>query len=198
MTNALDKAMGEVHAARSKIREEITAVCGEITRLEEENRTLPGQPVSFREFKKCVLDLVTAAGARYAETHIRSTIIDFAKGANRDMANLDKYGQPLTLGELDQAIGGKLFPMANARLLSGGTPNRGEDMMLYAVFSGAVTETLSRVMERMSPEELGLEDDPEGGMTREEMRGRIAANLAEIERLKERKTTLEGELARLS
>jgi hypothetical protein len=71
--------------------------------------------------------------------------------------------------------------------------------MLYAVFSGAVQETLSRMIDQLSPADLGLPDKPsEPEMTRAEMSEQIADNLAEIDRLKARKATLEGELRKLS
>lgn len=196
MTETLDTALEKIQSARAGIRSEIESITGEIARMEEENRSLPDKPADFGEVKKAMLELVAAAGARYAQTHIRASIIDFAKGAYRDMAELGKYGQPLTLGELDGAVRGEIFPMANTRFLSGGT-GKLDDLMLYAVFSGAVQETLSRLIDQLSPADLGITADS-GGMTREEMNERIAANRAEIDRLKSRRTTLESELKKLS
>jgi len=47
--------------------------------------------------------------------------------------------------------------------------------MLYAVFSGAVQETLSRMIDQLSPADLGLPATPsEPEMTRAEMAERIA------------------------
>lgn len=198
MTETLDKALEKIQSARSSIRSEIESIASEIARLEEENCGLPKRTASFGEIKKGILDLVETAGVRYASNHIKTSIIDFAKGAYRDMAELSKYGQPLTLGELDGAIKGEIFPMANARFLSrsaGGI----DDLMLYAVFSGAVQETLSRMIDLLSPADLGLPDAPsEPEMTRAEMIEKIAANRTEIERLKARKATLDGELRKLS
>ena len=198
MTDKLDKALEAVQSARADIRSEIESVAGDIARLEQENRDLPQRKASFGEIKKGILDLVETAGARYASNHIKASIIDFAKGAYRDMADIQKYGQTLTLGELDGAINGTIFPMANARFLSRGAGGI-DDLMLYAVFSGAVQEALSRMIDMLSPADLGLPDAPSGPeMTRAEMAGRIAANTAEIERLKSRKTMLESELRKLS
>ncbi len=198
MAGTLEKALSAVQSARAEIKAEIESITGEIARLEDENLAMPSQKASFGEIKKAILDLVDAAGARHAETHIRATIIDFAKGAYRDMANLDKYGQTLTLGELDGAVKGEVFPMANARFLSGGAGEI-DDLMLYAVFSGAVKETLSRLIDMLSPSDLGIPQAIDAaGMTREEMNERIAANLTEIDRLKSRKAALENELRKLS
>lgn len=114
------------------------------------------------------------------------------------MAELKKYGQTLTLGELEGAIQGEIFPMANTRFLSGGA-GQVDDLMLYAVFSGVVQETLSRMIDLLSPADLGLPEAPsEPEMTRAEMTKKIAANKAEIERLMSRKATLDGELRKLS
>lgn len=198
MTDTLDKALEAVQIARAGIRSEIESITGDVARLEQENRDLPKCQASFGEIKKGILELVETAGARYASNHIKASIIDFAKGAHRDMAELQKYGQPLTLGELDGAIKGEIFPMANARFLSGGV-GRVDDLMLYAVFSGAVQETLSRMIDLLSPADLGLPEAPsEPEMTRTEMAERIAANKVEIDRLKSRKTLLESELKKLS
>lgn len=198
MTDKLDKALEAVQKARAGIRGEIESITGNIARLEQETRDLPKRTASFGEIKKGILDLVETAGARYASNHIKASIIDFAKGAYRDMSELSKYGQPLTLGELDGAIKGEIFPMGNARFLSNGAGGI-DDLMLYAVFSGAVQETLSRMIDLLSPADLGLPDTPsEPEMTRAEMNERIAANHAEIERLKARKATLDGELRKLS
>lgn len=198
MTDKLDKALEAVQKARAGIRGEIESITGDIARLEQENRDLPKRTASFGELKKGILDLVETAGARYASTHIKASIIDFAKGAYRDMAELSKYGQPLTLGELDGAIKGEIFPMGNASFLSRGAGGI-DDLMLYAVFSGAVQETLSRMIDLLSPADLGLPDTPsEPEMTRAEMIEKIAANRAEIERLEARKATLDGELRKLS
>lgn len=198
MTETLDMALEKIQTARAAIRSEIETIAGEIARLEDENLALPRQTASFGELKKGMLELVQAAGKRYADTHIRASIIDFAKGAYRDMADLDKYGQPLTLGELDGAIKGEVFPMANTRFLTGGA-SRGDDLVLYAVLTGAIQETLARQVDQLTPADLGVPDqDGVPGMTREEMNGRIASNRAEIERLKGRKTTLESELKKLS
>lgn len=197
MTETLDKALEKVHSARAGIRSEVESITGDISRLEQENRDLPKRTASFGEIKKGILNLVETAGARYASTHIKAAIIDFAKGAGRDMAGLSKYGQPLTLGELDRAIKGEIFPMGNTRFLSRGDGGV-DDLMLYAVFSGAIQETLARLIDQLSPADLGMKDQAETGMTRTEMNERIAANHAEIERLKARKETLGGELRKLS
>lgn len=198
MTEKLDKALEAVQSARADIRSEIESMSSDIARLEQENRDLPKHQASFGEIKKGILELVVTAGARYASNHIKASIIDFAKGAYRDMADLQKYGQTLTLGELDGAVKGSIFPMANTRFLSRGVGGV-DDLMLYAVFSGAVQETLSRMIDQLSPADLGLPDKPsEPEMTRAEMSEQIADNLAEIDRLKARKATLEGELKKLS
>lgn len=198
MTDKLDKALEAIQSARSNIRSDIEAIASDITLLEQENRDLPKHKASFGEIKKGVLELVETAGARYASTYIKASIIDFAKGAYRDMADLGKYGQTLTLGELDGAIRGEIFPMGNTRFLSRGAGGV-DDLMMYAVFSVAVQETLSRLIDTLSPADLGLPDTPsEPAMTRTEMTGRIATNREEIERLKARKATLEGELRKLS
>lgn len=196
MSETLDRALEEIHAARASIRTEIETITAEIGRLEQENRTLPTQTAPFADLKQGILEMVKAAGERYAETQIRASIVDFAKGAYRDMADLGRYGEPLTLGELDSAIKGELFPMANTRFLSGG-PGRGDDLVLYAVLSEAVQAALARVVDQLSPSDLGIRED-NGGMTREQMNERIAANGAEIARLKSRKAALEGELSKLS
>lgn len=198
MTEQLDKALEAVQGARANIRSEIGSITSDIARLEQENRDLPKHKASFGEIKKGILELVVTAGARYASNHIKASIIDFAKGAYRDMADLQKYGQTLTLGELDGAIKGEIFPMANTRFLSRGAGGV-DDLMLYAVFSGAVQETLSRMIDQLSPADLGLPATPsESEMTRAEMTERIAGNLTEIDSLKARKATLEGELRKLS
>jgi cell division protein FtsB len=198
MSEALDKALVKIQHARAGIRDEIDSITGEITRLEQENRDLPNQTASFGEIKKAILELVEATGARYADTHIRASIIDFAKGAGRDMSQLDRYGKTLTLGELNGAIRGEVFPMANTCFLSGGA-GRLDDLMLYAVLSDAVKETLSRMMDLLSPADLGLPDTPsEPAMTRAEMTERIVANRDEVATLKARKEILEGELVKLS
>lgn len=199
MTKTIDAALAQIQSARATIRNEIGSITTEIERLEKENRAMPGQKASFGEIKKGVIDLVEKAGARYADTHIKASIIDFAKGAYRDTSALHTYGQTLTLGELDAAINGQLWPMANSRFLTGGNAGTAEDLMLYAVITGAVQETLSRVIDTLSPADLGLHhtpSDPE--MTRAEMNERIATNQAEIDRLKVRKTTLDGELKKIS
>lgn len=199
MSDKLDKALEAIQRARTTIRSDIESVTSDIARLEQINRDLPKHEASFGEIKKGVLELVETAGARYASTYIRASIIDFAKGAYRDMASLDKYGQPLTLGELDGAIKGEIFPMGNTRFLSGGGSGRVDDLALYAVHSGAVQETLSRIIDQLSPADLGLPATPSAPeMTRAEMSEQIADNLAEINRLKTRKATLEGELRKLS
>jgi hypothetical protein len=198
MAETLDKALEKIQSARAGIRSEIESISSEIARLEEENRALPNQTASFGEVKKAVLELVETAGARYAETQIRASIIDFAKGAYRDMAELGKYGKTLTLGELDGAIKGEIFPMANTRFLSGGVGQL-DDLMLYAVFSGAVQETLSRLIDQLSPTDLGMKNSAtDSEMTRDKMNELITSNRAEIDRLKLRKTTLESELKKLS
>lgn len=196
MTETLDQALEKVQSARNGLRNEIETIAAELARLEEENRTLPSQTASFSEIKQGILDLVEASGARYAKTHIRPTIIDFAKGAYRDLAELDRYGEPLTLGELDAAVNGEIFPMANTRFLSGGT-GQADDLILYAVLSGAVRETMSRMLDQLTPADLGL-DDSAAVMTRAEMRDRMAANRAEIAHLSARKAQLESELKKLS
>lgn len=196
MTDKLDQALEAVRTARANILSDIESITSGIARLEQENRSLPNQTASFGEIKKAVLEMVVTAGVRYANTHIRATIIDFAKGAYRDMAELDKYGKTLTLGELNGAVKGEIYPMANTRFLSGGT-GRPDDLMLYAVFSGAVQETLARLIDQLSPADLGI-TNPAAEMTREEMNERIAANRVEIDRLKSRKTLLESELKKLS
>jgi cell division protein FtsB len=195
MNEALDTALERIQKARADIRSEIESIAGEVARLKEENRTLPMQTASFGELKKGNLDLVKSAGTHYTETSIRGLIIDFAKGATRDMASLSKYGQPLSLGELDAAVTRKAFPIANTKFIS----SNGDigDLALYAVLQDAVQETLSRVLDQLSPADLGVKADS-GGMTREEMNERIAANRAEIERLESRKTTLASELKKLS
>lgn len=198
MTEKLDEALEAVRTARANILSDIESMSSDIARLELENSDLPKHKASFGEIKKGILELVETAGARYASTHIKASIIDFAKGAYRDMADLNKYGQTLTLGELDGAVRGEIFPMANTRFLSSGS-GRVDDLMIYAVFSGAVQETLSRMIDLLSPADLGLSENPsEPEMTRAEMTERIADNLAEIDRLKARKATLEGELRKLS
>lgn len=198
MTDKLDKALEAIQNARANIRNDIESITSDITRLEQENRDLPKHKASFEEIKKGVLELVETAGARYASTYIKASIIDFAKGAYRDMADAGKYGQTLTLGELDGAIKGEIFPMGNTRFLSRGAGGV-DDLMLYAVFSGAVQETLSRMIDLLSPADMGLPDTPsEPAMTRADMTERIAANREEIERLKARKAALEGELKKLS
>lgn len=195
MSTSLEKALQEVQAARARILGEIESITLEIAHREEENRTLPMQTASFGELKKGVLDLVQSAGAHYVETSIRGLIIDFAKGATRDMAGLSNYGQTLSLGELDAAVTRKTFPMANSKFIS----RNGQigDLALYALFQGAVQETLSRVMDGLSPADLGVKDDS-GGMTREEMNSAIAGNCVEIERLKVKKAALQGELKMIS
>ena len=199
MTDKLDQALEAVRTARANILSDIESITSDIARLEQENRDLPKHKASFGEIKKGVLELVESAGGRYASPYIRASIIDFAKGAYRDMASLNKYGQTLTLGELDGAIKGEIFPMGNTRFLSGGASGRVDDLVLYAVLSGAVQETLSRMIDQLSPADLGLPATPsEPEMTRAEMTERIAGNLAEIDSLKARKATLEGELRKLS
>lgn len=198
MTETLDKALVKIQNARADIRSKIESIIGKIASMEQENKSLPDQAASFSEIKKAVLELVVTAGMRYADRHIRTTIIDFAKGAYRDASGLVKYGQTLTLGELNGAIKGEIFPMANTNFLSGGTGQMG-DLMLYAVLSGAVQEALSRQIDQLSPADLGINnpaDEPE--MTRDEMNERIAANCTEIERLKQQKTQLEIKLKKLS
>ena len=199
MTETLDNALEKIHSARAAIRSEIESIKGEIARLEQENRTLPDQTASFGEIKKGVLDLVASAGARYAETYIRASIIDFAKGAYRDMGSLSKYGQPLSLGELDAAVKGKSFPMANSPFLTGGNADKANDLVLYAISHAAVQEVLSRLMETLTPADFGLRESPrDEEMSRAEMNERIAANLAQIDNLRERKAVLESELKKLS
>jgi uncharacterized coiled-coil DUF342 family protein len=198
MSKSLDTALEQVQSARINLRSEIESIASEINLLEQENRSLPNQTASFGELKKAILELVVTAGARHAETHIRASIIDFAKGAGRDMSELNKYGKPLTLGELNGAIRGEIFPMANTRFLSSGA-GQIDDLVLYAVLSGAVQEMLSRMLDQLSPADLGLKNmDAEPEMTRDEMNERIASNRAEIERLKSQKTQLESELKKLS
>lgn len=198
MTETLDKALVKIQNARADIRSKIESITGKIASLEQENKSLPDQTASLSEIKKAVLELVVTAGMRYADRHIRATIIDFAKGAYRDASELVKYGQTLTLGELNGAIRGEIFPMANTNFLSSGTGQMG-DLMLYAVLSGSVQEALSRQIDQLSPADLGIKnpaDEPE--MTRDEMNERIAANCTEIDRLKLQKTQLEHELKKLS
>lgn len=198
MTETLDKALEKIQSARADLRSEIESTVSEIARLEQENRALPKQEASFGEVKKGVADLVAAAGARYAKTYIRASIIDFAKGVGRDLSELSKYGQPLTLGELDGAIKGEIFPMANTRFLSGGG-GIADDLVLYAVLSEAVQKTLSQQLAQLSPADLGMKASADApAMTRAEMNERIAANCGEIDRLKSRKVLLESELNKLS
>lgn len=198
MTKSLDSALEQIQSARTNLRSEIESIASEIDRREQENRSLPNQTASFGELKKAILEMVVTAGARHAERHIRASIIDFAKGAGRDMSELNKYGNPLTLGELNGAILGDIFPMANTGFLSSGA-GQIDDLALYAVFPDAVRETLSRMIDQLSPADLGLKNsDAEPEMTRDEMNERIAANRAEIERLKLQKTQLESELKNLS
>lgn len=196
MTETLDQALEQIQSARNGLRNEIETIAAELARLEEENRTLPSQTASFSEVKQGILDLVEAAGARYAQTRIRQTVVDFAKGAYRDMAELDRYGEPLTLGEIEAAINGEIFPMANTRFLSGAA-GQADDLILYAVLSGGVRETLAGVLDQITPAELGI-DDSAAVMTRAEMKERMAANRAEIDRLGARKAQLESELKKLS
>lgn len=196
MNETLDKALEKIHSARADISSEIESIAVEIVRLEQETRSLPKQTASFSEIKKGILDLVVAAGERHADAQIRASIIDFAKGAYRDIGSPEKYGTPLTLGELDAAIKGELFPMANTRFLSGGV-GKADDLVLYAVLSDAVRKTLSRQLDKLTSADLGMKGaEPE--MSRDEMNERIAANLARIANLKERKAVLESELKKLS
>lgn len=198
MNESLDTALEKINSARIRIRNEIGATGAKITQLEQENIFLPKQIASFGEVKKSILALVAAAGERYAKTYIRAAIIDFAKGASRDPGDMRKYGQPLTLGELNGAINGEIFPMANTGFLSGGAANLG-DLVLYAVQPLAVQETLTKLLDQLAPSDLGLNNlGVETEITLDQMNERIAANLAEINLLKSRKTQLENELKKLS
>ena len=66
-------------------------------------------------------------------------------------------------------------------------------LMLYAVFSGAVQETLARLIDQLSPADLGITNSAaEPEMTREEMNERIAEALEiETDRVNVKATTTE-------
>ena len=198
MSKSLEKALHEVQEARTRIKGEIESITREIASLEDENRMLPTRSASFDEIKKGIFDLVDAAGARYAKNYLKATVIDFAKGAYRDVANLSHYGKTLTIGELDAAVKGQVWPMANTRFLSGGN-GKVDDLVFYAIVGDAVKAGIAGVLDQLTPADLGIADDVgESAMSREDMNKLIASNSAEIESLKAQMIVLQGELKKFS
>lgn len=198
MSASLEKAIHEVQAARAKIIGEIESVTREIARLEDETKALPKRSASFAEIKKGIFDLVDAAGGRYANKDLKAMIVDFAKGAYRDVAHLDQYGKTLTLGELDASVKGEIWPMANPRFLSGRN-GRIDDFVLYAIVGDAVKERIAKALDQLTPADLGIADGVgESAMSREEMNNVILSNAAAIESLKQKKADLQADLKKLS
>lgn len=192
--NNLDSALEHVKSAHATIKGEIEQIDQAITQLESENASLPKLQASFEEIKQGVFELIDKSGERYAQDKIKAAVISFGIG-NMSYATGRKFGCPLTLGELDGAINGTLWPEARAQFLTNGASSF-DDLAFYAVFADAVKAALAKVMETITPADFGFGTITKDkiGPTRAEMHMRVAKNNQEIERLKERKSFLKGEL----
>lgn len=192
--NNLDSVLEQVKSAHTAIKAEIEQIDQVITQLESENASLPKLQASFEEIKQGVLELIDKSGERYAQEKIKAAVINFGIG-NMSYGGGRKFGCPLTLGELDGAINGTLWPEARAQFLTYGASSF-DDLAFYAVFADAVKATLTSVMETITPADFGFGSITKDkiGPTRAEMHMRIAKNNQEIEQLKERKSFLKDEL----
>lgn len=194
--NNLDSALEHVKSAHATIKGEIEQIDQAITQLESENASLPKLQASIEEIKQGVLELIDKSGERYAQEKIKAAVIDFGIG-NMSSYRLGRvFGQPLTLGELDGAINGTVWPEARAQFITQMNSGAFDDLGLYAVCADAVKATLAKVMETITPADFGFGTITKDkiGPTRAEMHMRIARNNQEIERLKERKSFLKDEL----
>lgn len=192
--NNLDSVLEQVKSAHATIKGEIEQIDQVITQLESENASLPKLQASFEEIKQGVIELIDKSGERYTQDKIKAAVIDFGIG-NMSVGGGRKFGCPLTLGELDGAINGTLWPEARAQFLTRGASSF-DDLAFYAVCADAVKAALAKAMETITPADFGFGTITKDkiGPTRAEMHMRIAKNNQEIERLKERKSFLQDEL----
>lgn len=194
--NAVARALQQIEKAHIEITGEIKQIDQAITERENENASLPKLFAPFDDVKQGILDLIDSAGERWMREKIRAQLISFSTGMMSSRGQVDEYGKPLTLRDLDGAVHGILWPEARAQFLSGGMGGNSDDLSMYAVFADAIKAALSKVMETITPEEFGYGKIKKDkiGPTRAEMHCRITANNQEIDRLKARREVLQQEL----
>jgi hypothetical protein len=193
----LDTMLEQVKSAHAGLKKDLELTNNEIKRLENENAALPQLTASFEDIKQGILDLIDEAGERYLQGTIKAQLITFATGGLSGMRLREKPQSPLTLGELDGAVNGTLWPEARAQLI---TPMKGQfdDLALYAVFGDALKANLTKALETLTPTDFGFGfvRQDQIGPTRSEMNARIAENNQEITRLKAHRASIQQELSK--
>ncbi len=197
-------AFKQVKQTVDDLQKELHDTSEAITTLEAEMIALPKLRAPFEDLKQGVLDLVGAAGERYANQHFKAQIISFATGGMMDNAGVnwlseyDEVGRPLRLGTLDGAVNGTRSKEARAQFITPAKPVF-DDLALYALFGDAVKAALTAAMQDMTPDDFGYSkiNPDEIGPTRAELNRILGSKQAEIEALSARKKellTLLGEL----
>lgn len=178
------------------LRSEHKDVCGEIAAIEGEIHSLPLAYMPVDDFKEGILDIIEESGARYGESHIRSALSSFATGNARGPAMTPgDLGKPLHYQDLEKARSGEDPSLGLAPLLST-VRNRFDDRLLYYMFGQMVKDGLRRVLDRMTPAELGYNKvtAAEIGLPRAERQVAIAALQSRLTALQSRKVELEEKL----
>jgi hypothetical protein len=178
------------------LRSEHEEVCSEIAKVEGEMQSLPIAYLPFDDLKEGVLDIIEESGARYAEGHIRSALSSFVTGGARGAGmTVSDFGKPLHYQDLEKARSGEDTALGLAPLLSTAR-NHFDDRLLYFMFGEMVKDGLRKVLDRMTPAELGYNTikAAEIGLPRAERQVAIAALQSRLTALQARKGELEEKL----
>lgn len=195
-------AFQQVQQAVNNLRTEYTELTNRIEIISAEIKALPNKTVPFEDLKAGILDLVDAAGARYAESHIKPALEMLATGheIGSRVYGGDSIGKPVTYMQLMDAIDGKLFPMAFAGVAQ---PHE-QDMRInngafHFFFGEQIKAGLKKVMDAMEPADFGYAKihPDKVGTDREARKAEIDEKEAELEYLHQRRGEISEQLKQL-
>jgi len=192
-------AFDQVKQAVASLRHEYHQTGEAVAKLEADMATLPQMRAPFEDVKRGILELIDTAGQRYTDEHIKPALMRFATNyMSSGGGDLKEHGKPLTLAALDGAVSGTRFPEARAQLVH---PDKYQfdDLAFYALCADAVKVALARVLDGITPEELGYSTvhSDKIGPSRAEMRRQLAEWQQQLDALKARRADIRSQLAQL-
>lgn len=195
-------AYEQVKLTIDALKAEHADIVVKIAESETKLADLPMAYIPLDDLKNGILDLVDAAGERYAEKKIRSAISALATGqtSNSMVAGFDlgSIGKPMRYKGITAAIDGSDPISGRAQLLTYGNASF-DDQAVYFLFSQLIREGLRTMMDRMSPAEFGYDKIHPNkiGSTRAERRRAIDDLEKQLSDLRDRKSEIEQKLRAL-
>lgn len=189
-------AFEHVEKAVAAFKAEHANVVSMIAETESELAAVHRRYLPVEDLKNGILDLVEDAGKRYAQT-LRQAAIDFATGKVRDHwgpGELERTGLPLRYDDFLFACDNPTKKLGRAEIMQGAGPLSSH--ALYFFFSKTILDTMSGILDGITPEELGYGRlKPEDiGSNRSERRLYIDELGRRLTGLRERKAEIEQKL----